>query len=388
MNSFSWVSHVGPLKLHFMRIHWKESPIPTENRNRTDPSSSQKSARRQARMTHTTPAQLAVHNNFTTSINTMKRSLLRSIYYLGVIKEQGIYKTLGYSTITEYAAKEAGLGLRHCKSFLAMSRKLNDLPETSNRIESGHLTWRQAEEICRIATSETESTWIETAATHSVRELEAAVRNAKITAGVPPTPSGPTSVTPHPSIPVLDTKPPAKPMPSSIPHYMTLKLTSEQLMIWESWLSHVRRRDTTATKETFLCDALIQHGDAGEHVLRTVIHSCPKCGVAALPTSRGDCEAPRALLERAQCDGEIQHIDGRLTRIIAPRMRRRVLARDGHRCCAKDCLHTSHLEIHHIKPVASGGTTITENLVTLCSRCHRALHEGERNLEEMIRKAP
>ena len=32
------------------------------------------------------------------------------------------------------------------------------------------------------------------------------------------------------------------------------------------------------------------------------------------------------------------------------------------------------LECHHIVPVSEGGEDVLENLATLCSRCHRAIH--------------
>jgi len=94
------------------------------------------------------------------------------------------------------------------------------------------------------------------------------------------------------------------------------------------------------------------------------------------------------LLERAECDGEIQQADGRLVQIVPPRLRRTVLARDGHRCRAKGCGHTQHLQVHHIQPIGAGGKTMPDNLITLCSRCHRALHEGERELEDLLKQAP
>jgi len=349
-----------------------------------------------------TPAQLSVHNNFCDSIKTLKKSLLRSIYYLGIIKDRGIHKTLGYKTILDYAAEEVGIGHRQCKAFLALSCKLKALPELSTHLESGSVTWRQAQEICRIASPETEQAWIDTATRMSVRELESTVRQAKsggtsseipftATAQEQKPASTSTSVSPPtriPPMPIIDHSPhPLKPIPADTPHYVTYKFTTEQYTIWEAWLANTRKRDATSTKEALLCDSLTNGTNTGGQTLRTVIHLCPGCKSAVLPTSRGDLEAPRALLARARCDGECQHPDGRLTRVVPPRMRREVLARDGQRCRARGCRYTRHLEIHHIKPVATGSETTPDNLITLCSRCHRALHEGERKLEDLLRNA-
>ncbi|MBU2502534.1 HNH endonuclease, partial [bacterium] len=54
---------------------------------------------------------------------------------------------------------------------------------------------------------------------------------------------------------------------------------------------------------------------------------------------------------------------------------RRVLARDGHRCQGPGCTNTRFLEVHHVLPRARGGTNRPDNLITLCSACHRHIHD-------------
>ena len=58
------------------------------------------------------------------------------------------------------------------------------------------------------------------------------------------------------------------------------------------------------------------------------------------------------------------------------RVRRQVLARDGHRC--QRCGEPGALEVHHKLPVEKGGGHELENLVTLCVKCHVSLHRNER----------
>ena len=38
-------------------------------------------------------------------------------------------------------------------------------------------------------------------------------------------------------------------------------------------------------------------------------------------------------------------------------------------------------EVHHIKPVSQGGSWEQENLVLLCTECHRAIHRKEIEVE-------
>ena len=49
-----------------------------------------------------------------------------------------------------------------------------------------------------------------------------------------------------------------------------------------------------------------------------------------------------------------------------------VLKRDGWRC--QQCGSSKDLQIHHIQPRSRMGSDIEENLITLCSRCHRRAH--------------
>lgn len=58
-----------------------------------------------------------------------------------------------------------------------------------------------------------------------------------------------------------------------------------------------------------------------------------------------------------------------------------VLARDGHKCqCGqKGC--SERLEVHHIIFRSHGGSDTPGNLITLCSKHHKALHDGKLTLE-------
>ncbi|HWO36781.1 MAG TPA: HNH endonuclease [Candidatus Acidoferrum sp.] len=52
----------------------------------------------------------------------------------------------------------------------------------------------------------------------------------------------------------------------------------------------------------------------------------------------------------------------------------RVLQRDGWRC--QRCGSSQDLQVHHMQPRGMLGGDVEENLITLCSRCHRQIHLG------------
>ena len=64
------------------------------------------------------------------------------------------------------------------------------------------------------------------------------------------------------------------------------------------------------------------------------------------------------------------------SRIPSKAQRRNILRRDGHCCSVPGCPNTLWLEVHHIIFYADGGLTQPDNLITICSRCHKNVHEG------------
>jgi hypothetical protein len=66
---------------------------------------------------------------------------------------------------------------------------------------------------------------------------------------------------------------------------------------------------------------------------------------------------------------------GRRTRTIPPALRRALDVRDGG--CRYPGCGSRFTDAHHIDHWADGGETRLENLILLCRRHHRAVHEGQ-----------
>lgn len=73
-------------------------------------------------------------------------------------------------------------------------------------------------------------------------------------------------------------------------------------------------------------------------------------------------------------EGEPLHI-GRRSRSVPPALRRALTRRDGG-CAFPGCTAVHHVDAHHIVHWADGGETKLGNLVLLCRRHHRLVHEG------------
>jgi ATP-dependent DNA helicase RecQ len=62
----------------------------------------------------------------------------------------------------------------------------------------------------------------------------------------------------------------------------------------------------------------------------------------------------------------------RLDSLSYENLRQEILRRDGWRC--QSCGTMSHLEVHHREFRSHSGTDSEENLITLCTACHAAVH--------------
>ena len=93
--------------------------------------------------------------------------------------------------------------------------------------------------------------------------------------------------------------------------------------------------------------------------------------VSAETSRRMACDAA-AVVMRHSADGAILDV-GHKTRTIPPALRRALQARD--RQCRFPGCHARRCDAHHVQHWADGGATRLDNLVLLCRRHHRAIHE-------------
>ena len=93
--------------------------------------------------------------------------------------------------------------------------------------------------------------------------------------------------------------------------------------------------------------------------------------VSAATAQRLACDAATVGMQHGS-DGQVLDV-GRKTRTISPALRRALAARD--RQCRFPGCQACRCDAHHIRHWAHGGTTALDNLVLLCRRHHRAVHE-------------
>ncbi|MGE0360038.1 MAG: DUF222 domain-containing protein [Vicinamibacterales bacterium] len=94
--------------------------------------------------------------------------------------------------------------------------------------------------------------------------------------------------------------------------------------------------------------------------------------VSAETSRRLSCDASLVAM-RQSADGGVLDV-GRKTRTVPPSIRRALLARD--KTCRFPGCTSRRCDAHHIEHWLDGGPTSLDNLVMLCRRHHRSVHEG------------
>src|SRR5262245_7524096 len=178
-------------------------------------------------------------------------------------------------------------------------------------------------------------------------------------------------------------------------HVLRLEVSGEVLATFREAMAKVRREAGQALEDDaavlLLCRQALEgpkeEGRASYQVALTVCEHCRK----GMQQGRGELvEVPAEVVEMAACDGQyVGRVDRvhvgvtdqgvrpkRATQTIPPALRRQVERRDGKRCRVPGCRHAVFTDVHHLRPRAEGGENTLENLVTLCSAHHRAIHRG------------
>jgi hypothetical protein len=106
---------------------------------------------------------------------------------------------------------------------------------------------------------------------------------------------------------------------------------------------------------------------------------------SALAGETGKSDLPIETVRRITCDSSLLSVledsagnplnVGRKKRLVSSAIKRALAARDRH-CRYPGCAHKKWLDAHHVTHWIDGGETSVENLILLCSKHHRLLHEG------------
>ena len=311
------------------------------------------------------------------AVRTMDRARHCAVLWFSDIMTRGLFRELGYPSIHLFASQELGFSSTRTGDFVRMARKLDDLPAVRRSLASGKLGYTKAREILKVATPTTEKIWVKTAASTPRRELEKKV--ALVRAQARTQRHAPCQGQLLPATEVNHR------LAASVPVRVQFEMTAEQFARFEALVEKLRKKHHPSAKVDLLLEGLeallekdLPAAPRGTN-FQVHVRQCPDCGRISAATGRGDLELGPADSGRIRCDSRIDDPGRERNRhTIPPAVRRRVMARDDHRCQTPGCANTRFLEVHHLRPRALGGTNEPANLVTVCGACHRHAHRHDR----------
>lgn len=315
-----------------------------------------------------------------------------------------LWRQFGYASLIEYMERELLYTPRAAVERLRVANMIEDLPAIEAALQQGELSFSGARELSRVVTPETQQAWLDAARGKNVREVEGLVSGHK-RGDTPDDPIDEELVTQVLRFEVT------KATAAIVKHYQKLRahqlgqLIDDDVVIREVFqlaldkLVDDRRRPALEKSSESLTSpsassASISAASTSETQAPVAKVSAPlqpryQHAIVTCDTcKRGwlDAAGARSLLspaevECATCDaGDIGYADAagpvRKRSKIPPATRRKVLARDGHRCRVPGCGSTN-IDVHHLHPFGLGGSHDESNLLTLCEGHHRAVHNGK-----------
>jgi Domain of unknown function (DUF222)/HNH endonuclease len=296
----------------------------------------------------------------------------------------------GFATCStaEWLAWRCALTPRAAREHVRVARCLGELPLIHEAFACGELSYAKVRALTRVADAENEDELLELARHMTASQLERAVRayrhvtakeaddlHAFAYAGYTWEPDGSLVVR-------------ARLAPEDGALFVRALEASRDRLQEREWTeergSAEPRRPTSAEALVALADLSLA-GAAGDRSggerYQVVVHVDANDGASVLQDGPA---LAQETAERLACDASIVDLVerdgvplsvGRKTRTVPPAIRRALQARDR-RCCFPGCENRRFLHAHHIRHWAQGGETRLDNLVLLCPRHHRFVHEA------------
>ena len=344
------------------------------------------------------------------------------------IEKLKAYEKYGLSGSTHYAVRFMGLSRKEAQTVRRVAARLEDLPRLRQAGMHGEVWWSQLREVVSVATPETDILWFELCRNLTCKEIRELV---KLTprGGIPGSVDSPperrtseyrTRFSPEVvtmierGLRLLSKKEGKSLTFAEGVEKLFAKLLgkkrydpeSEKMReeAWKEDLAEQLHRQPLVAKARQVAESLGMFDEAAETVTeepqsfeelvrmedsRDAVD--PNCSGSCCQTNTSDAGPTLRLVNPAQHLSPI--LDSSTTRILSHLMaglrfnprsrhpskaqREALLRRDRHCCQTPGCPNHIWLEIHHIKRFCEGGETLPDYLITLCTRCHKNVHEGK-----------
>ena len=300
----------------------------------------------------------------------------------------------GYSTCAEWLSWRCGISQSAAREKVRTAQALRDLPGISLAFREGRLSYTKVRALTRVAAVHGEDSLLRYALDASAPSVEERCRQIRNTQ--------PDSV--HDARRAWDARS-LSAWRNAVNGTLCLRVelpfeVGELVMkaidkaLERSEVANAVAGDSKASFQSQQADALVEivqtylDGSATDSSsastadrYQVVVH----VDEAALRGGIGRADVPLESVKRLACDSSMVVVTedergnplnvSRKQRIVSTTLRRALVARDRH-CRFPGCHRTRYVQAHHVHHWVDGGETSVDNVVLLCRRHHRLLHEG------------
>ena len=104
-----------------------------------------------------------IHERVGVAVRTQRASMHTLAQLLLELDRDELYRSLGYTTLRDYAWSEHELGARQVRELLNIARRLDQLPALDAAMASREVPWTKARTMLSVLDADNESDWVERA---------------------------------------------------------------------------------------------------------------------------------------------------------------------------------------------------------------------------------
>lgn len=295
----------------------------------------------------------------------------------------------GLSNCTEWLHWRCDLSMNAAREKVRVAHALKSLPEMSRLFAAGKLTYSKVRALTRVAGPSNETGLVQFALGTTTRCVEERCRELRC---------GTELSTSDAERAFARRALTARRDETRGTTTFMIELPDEMAQLVDKALDQVRDEAVASYPEFADESWSAKQADAFVEVVKSFLSGSMKEAAAsdnylvtvhvdhtALADGKGRSGLPVESVRRLCCDGHtvtlVENEDGeplsvgRKTRAVPAAIMRALRSRDGG-CRFPGCHHKRFVDAHHIEHWISGGETSLDNLMLLCSKHHRLVHEG------------
>jgi hypothetical protein len=357
-------------------------------------------------MTTTDPSDLTIDQlagEIATLASHIYAGTCRWLELVGELDRRGSWADSGCGSCAEWLAWRCALLPRAAREHVRVARRLRELPLIHRAFTHGELSYAKVRALTRVADCESEAELLNLARALTAAQLERAVRAYR---SVTAREANALQANAH-LVACWDEDGALVIRGRLTPEDGALFLRaleqardalSEQVCNDECGSAEPRRRPNSAEALVAIADASLaaEHDRSGGERYQVVVHvdadalfgdedrgGALEDGPALAPETVRRLACDASVVGTSERNGKPVRV-GRKTRTIPPALRRALVTRDRG-CRFPGCENQRFVDAHHIHHWANGGHTKLDNLVLLCRRHHRLVHEAGYSVDLRMR---